>query len=96
MGGNARWKMLWLGWKYSFAALEGFCAGFHTCKKLKRVPFMSSIHYALEKLDQAVSRLDDSVSGVQHVPGNVIDVDFVSKRLDSAIAKVEDLLGEGE
>ncbi|MGH1376888.1 MAG: hypothetical protein ACRBCK_11140 [Alphaproteobacteria bacterium] len=72
---------------------------------------MSSIRFALERLDVAVGRLDSSVAGVEvrlqgcedalessinaQNEGNIIDVDFVSKRLDSAIAKVEDLLEEG-
>ncbi len=71
---------------------------------------MSSIRFALERLDMAVGRLDASVAGVQvRLQGyedalqssvdaqnadNIIDVDFVSKRLDSAIAKVEELLEE--
>ncbi len=73
---------------------------------------MSSIRYALEKLDSAVGKLDTSVTNVEnalqdYVPvdqvpteppqlrdeaGNVIDVDFVSKRLDRAIETVEQLL----
>lgn len=73
---------------------------------------MSSIRYALEKLDSAVGKLDMSVTNVEnalqeYVPvdqviteppqlrdesGNVIDVDFVSKRLDKAIETVEQLL----
>lgn len=71
---------------------------------------MSSIRFALEKLDQAVGKLDSSVSTVEeafhnYVPpqetlvdasGNVIDVDFVARRLDSAIEQVETLLSEGE
>ena len=66
---------------------------------------MSSIRYALEKLDNAVSRLDLSVadakykwkelSEVSMASDNVIDVDFVAKRLDIAIQKVESILGEG-
>lgn len=81
---------------------------------------MSSIRYALEKLDGAVGKLDSSVTNVEnalqnYVPamqpaqqttleqgdtqlhdnnGNVIDVDFVAKRLDQAIATVESLLNE--
>lgn len=71
---------------------------------------MSSIRFALEKLDQAVSKLDSSVTNVEeafqnYVPpqealvdasGNVIDVDFVARRLDNAIEQVETLLSEGE
>ncbi len=79
---------------------------------------MSSIRFALEKLDNAVGKLDVSVSSVEnalmdYVPleevarqieqakaetelrddsGNVIDVDFVAKRLDKAIQTVEDML----
>ncbi len=83
---------------------------------------MSSIRFALEKLDKAVGKLDSSVTNVEsalqdYVPldevekqlkeaqsqaqirdenGNVIDVDFVAKRLDKAIETVEDILnGEG-
>ena len=80
---------------------------------------MSSIKFSLEKLDNAVGKLDSSVTNVEnalrdYIPvdqvaahmqeqgqlcdanGNVIDVDFVAKRLDKAIQTVEDLLGEGE
>ncbi|MGH1403114.1 MAG: hypothetical protein ACRBDL_02625 [Alphaproteobacteria bacterium] len=65
---------------------------------------MSSIRFALEKLDNAVSRLDLSVTEArnswkdlqQESDGNVIDVDFVAKRLDVAIEQVEAILGEGE
>lgn len=71
---------------------------------------MSSIRFALEKLDQAVNKLGSSVTNVEealrdYVPpqealldacGNVIDVDFVARRLDSAIEQVETLLKEGE
>ncbi len=77
---------------------------------------MSSIRVALEKLDNAVGKLDYSVTNVEKalqdfVPadqveqqiaeqtpqlcddnGNVIDVDFVAKRLDKAIEAVEELL----
>tara|TARA_R110001592_G_scaffold16881_8_gene71568 strand:- start:33821 stop:34072 length:252 start_codon:yes stop_codon:yes gene_type:complete len=79
---------------------------------------MSSIRFALEKLDNAVGKLDASVCNVEnalqdYVPleqvaqqienakaevqlrddsGNVIDVDFVAKRLDNAIATVEEML----
>ncbi|MGN7438554.1 MAG: hypothetical protein ACTHOO_07905 [Alcanivorax sp.] len=83
---------------------------------------MSSIRFALEKLDKAVGKLDSSVTNVEsalqdYVPldevekqlkeaqsqaqirdenGNVIDVDFVAKRLDKAIETVEEILnGEG-
>lgn len=68
---------------------------------------MSSIRYALERLDSAVSRLDYSVSGAEQVlqeqaytiqeqQDNVIDVDFVAGRLDRAIKAVEFLLKEEE
>lgn len=73
---------------------------------------MSSIRYALENLNNAVGKLDASVTNVEHAlqeyppagetgtlrdeAGNVIDVDFVAKRLDGAIAAVEDILKEGE
>ena len=71
---------------------------------------MSSIRFALEKLDNAVGKLDVSVTNVEeafqnYVPAdellsdntaNVIDVDFVAKRLDNAIASVENLLNEGD
>lgn len=77
---------------------------------------MSSIKFALDKLDNAVGKLDSSVTNVENAlqdygsappieaeqqpaqlcddAGNVIDVDFVAKRLDKAIATVEKLLGE--
>ncbi|PCJ96031.1 MAG: hypothetical protein COA45_11585 [Zetaproteobacteria bacterium] len=81
---------------------------------------MSSIKFSLEKLDNAVGKLDLSVTNVEnalqeYVPadeveaqlqeqahdlalrddsGNVIDVDFVAKRLDKAIAAVEILLND--
>lgn len=65
---------------------------------------MSAIRYALERLDNAVSRLDYSVSGAEQVfqehayyraqAGNVIDVDFVAGRLDRAIKAVEYILDE--
>lgn len=63
---------------------------------------MSSIRYALERLDSAVSRLDYSVSGAERTlqtqqskaPANVIDVNFVAGRLDRAIKAVEFLLKE--
>lgn len=68
---------------------------------------MSSLRFALEKLDLAIGKLDSSVSSVEqafenYVPAgelsadNVIDVDFVAGRLDSAIARVEALLSEEE
>lgn len=61
---------------------------------------MSSIRFALEKLDRAITRLDESVCDARDSynsdSGNVIDVDFVSRRLDRAIASVEQLLAEGE
>lgn len=81
---------------------------------------MSSIRFSLEKLDNAVGKLDSSVTNVEqalqeYVPvdeleaqlaeqaenlelrddsGNVIDVDFVAKRLDKAINTVENLLND--
>ena len=81
---------------------------------------MSSIRFSLEKLDNAVGKLDSSVTNVEkalqkYVPmdelearlveqadslelrddlGNVIDVDFVAKRLEKAINTVEKLLGD--
>lgn len=63
---------------------------------------MSSIRDALEKLDQVVNKLDYSVyraqdqqrEKAQEAAENVIDVDFVAKRLDLAIDKVELLLQE--
>lgn len=63
---------------------------------------MSSVRDALEKLDQAVNKLDYSVYRAQdnkleqaaREAENIIDVDFVAKRLDFAINKVEDLLKE--
>lgn len=67
---------------------------------------MSSILNALEKLDYAVGKLDHSVSQSENnssaqtqicdADGNVIDVDFVTRRLDRAIQSVENLLSEGE
>lgn len=57
---------------------------------------MSSIRSALEKLDRAVSHLDASVIEAQErmdeEQENVIDVDFVARRLDNAISSVESLL----
>lgn len=57
---------------------------------------MSSIRSALEKLDRAVSHLDSSVIEAQErmdeEQENVIDVDFVARRLDNAISSVESLL----
>ncbi len=59
---------------------------------------MSSIRSALEKLDRAVGYLDASVMQAQdewhEAQENVIDVDFVARRLDKAIASVENLLQE--
>ena len=69
---------------------------------------MSSIRVALEKLDNAVGKLDYSVANVEkalqeYIPasqveemiaGNVVDVDFVAKRLDKAIQTVETLLND--
>ncbi len=75
---------------------------------------MSSIRFALEKLDSAVGKLDASVTNVENAlkdqaaappmtqgqlfdeAGNVIDVDFVAKRLDKAIETVEGLLQQEE
>ncbi len=61
---------------------------------------MSSIRSALEKLDRAVGVLDSTILNVEEkferqYEENVIDVDFVSKRLDTAIASVESLLEVG-
>tara|TARA_R110002072_G_scaffold176768_1_gene332648 strand:+ start:308 stop:505 length:198 start_codon:yes stop_codon:yes gene_type:complete len=61
---------------------------------------MSSVRDALEKLDRAVNKLDYSVYQAQDQRNledaqkneNIIDVDFVAKRLDSAIERVEFLL----
>ncbi len=66
---------------------------------------MSSIISALDKLDNAVGKLDSSVTNVENAlqdynlqtpsgDDNVIDVDFVAKRLDKAIEAVEDLLND--
>lgn len=70
---------------------------------------MSSILTALERLDSAVNKLDRSSIGVaRHMNTalldiadekekrveNVIDINFVSKRLDHAIATVEGLLAD--
>ena len=64
---------------------------------------MSSIKNSLEKLDRAVGKLDSSVSNVeqalqdftpQPVTDNVVDVDFVAKRLDKAIETMEEILNE--
>ena len=64
---------------------------------------MSSVRFALEKLYDAVDKLDISVSDVEGLlhaqdskinDGNVVDIDFVANRLDSAIIKVEKLLEE--
>ncbi len=71
---------------------------------------MSAIKDALDKLDQAVSRLDTAMqnSPVQNgqgtsqiqtnilvrEDGKVVDVDFISNRLDRAIHTVEHLLRE--
>ncbi len=67
---------------------------------------MSLIISALEKLDNAVGKLDSSVTSVENIlqdyssrqvsnsDNNVIDVDFVSKRLDKAIEAVEGLLND--
>ncbi len=66
----------------------------------------SSIRVALEKLGNAVGKLDCSVANVekalteyipasqveQMIAGNVIDINFVAKRLDKAIETVEYLL----
>ncbi len=71
---------------------------------------MSSIRFSLEKLDHVVGKLDSSVANVEramqdYVPagngpqfqdssGNVVDIDFVAKRLDKAIETVQHLLEE--
>lgn len=58
---------------------------------------MSRIMYALERLDMAVGRLESSVEEAAVAEeNNVVDVDFVAKRLDHAIAAVENLLEEQE
>jgi hypothetical protein len=60
---------------------------------------MSSIRYALEKLDFSISELDESVSAFADYepaePTNVIDVDFMAQRLDRAILAVETILKQG-
>lgn len=72
---------------------------------------MSSIRVALGRLDQAVCKLEVSLADAMNnkqgfVPygednngrdngGNVVDVDFLSKRIDKAIDSVELLLKEG-
>ena len=60
---------------------------------------MSSIRYALEKLDFSISQLDESVSAYEYLeapePTNVIDVDFMAQRLDRAILAVETILKQG-
>ncbi len=64
---------------------------------------MSSIKFALDRLSSAVEVLDSSVSNVEnmlqdynlqclHDNSNVVDVDFVARRLDTTIKAVEDLL----
>jgi hypothetical protein len=68
---------------------------------------MSSVRYALEKLDMAISALDETASYAEvsllrkfgqeagaEGAGNVIDVDFLAMRLDRAIDTVEALLHE--
>ncbi|MCB1784282.1 MAG: hypothetical protein KDI13_09830 [Alphaproteobacteria bacterium] len=56
---------------------------------------MSRIMHALERLDNAVGRLENSVVTAEQESGaNVVDVDFVSKRLDRAISAVESILEE--
>lgn len=62
---------------------------------------MSSILLALEKLDIAVANLECSADHVrervaQAEGRNIVDVDFVAKRLDGAISAVEGLLDEGD
>jgi hypothetical protein len=64
---------------------------------------MSSIRYALEKLDAAVGQLDESVVHLetafeQQQPAqnsNVVDVDFMAQKLDRAIFAVEAILKQG-
>ncbi len=64
---------------------------------------MSSIRYALEKLDAAVGQLDESVVHLETAfenqqpaePSNVIDVDFMAQKLDRAIFAVETILKQG-
>ncbi len=61
---------------------------------------MSTIRYALEKLDFAVSQLDESISVFeQYEPqqdlGPELDVEYVAMRLDRAIHTVEEILRQG-
>lgn len=62
----------------------------------------SPLQSSLERLNNAVETLDVSLNdvatlqeGVQQAE-NVVDVDFMAKRLDRAIETVENLLSEGE
>lgn len=62
----------------------------------------SPLQSSLERLNNAVETLDISLNdvsqlhdGVQQAE-NVVDVDFMAKRLDRAIETVENLLSEGE
>lgn len=63
---------------------------------------MSSIRDALERLDYAVSRLEDTAedaeaaySSYEGDDSSNIDADYLAARLDRAIACVETLLSEG-
>ena len=65
---------------------------------------MSSIRLSLEKLNNAVGKLDSSVTHVEnalqdypsvHSPNNV-NVDVIANRLDKAIGTVENLLKDEE
>jgi len=59
---------------------------------------MSSLIQALERLDAAVSKLEESAANMElqsqqdNDGENVVDVDFVAERLDDAISSVEGLL----
>lgn len=62
----------------------------------------SPLHSSLERLNLAVEDLDISLGEISDISTesmavqNVIDVDFMAKRLDRAIETVEMLLLEGE
>ncbi len=63
---------------------------------------MSAIRDALDRLDQAIGRLEFSAEGVHSSafyagePGGTdIDPEFLAARIDRAIACVETLLSEG-
>lgn len=57
---------------------------------------MSSVRFALEKLNDAVEELDVSLATGQgiEISESVIDPDFIAQRLDRAIQKVEMILSE--